>query len=356
MLSQTGGSVQPRDEGARGDERRASVVISTYNRADALRATLDALAKQDVPADDYEVLVVDDGSTDATPAVLESMATPYSLRVFRQPVNSGVSAGRNTGMRAATGAYVIMISDDLIVPPEFVRVHLETHQRYPNSWVVGGFEQLPGLTESPFGRYLDALERSFEDARTGRHLAGPVYEMTMPTARNLSMPRSDLERIGFFDEQFRVTCEDQDLAERARPHGVRYIYNTDLQCIHNDQAATLNRYCRFQQRGARDTVRFCRKYPQVHGNAPVLRANSYIARADGPKLVAVKVAKALLARPPIMRGLESAIRRAERVGVADRALARLYRLAIGLYTFRGVREGLRQVDRSGDPGSARDWA
>lgn len=51
----------------------ASVVICTSDRADALRSTLDALARQDVPASDFEVLVVDDGSTDATAAVLESV-------------------------------------------------------------------------------------------------------------------------------------------------------------------------------------------------------------------------------------------------------------------------------------------
>ena len=198
----------------------ASVVISTHNRAGALAATLDALGDQDVPPTDYEVLVVDDGSSDRTWQLLSATSTPYRLRTFRLPFNQGVSAGRNAGLRAAEGRYVVMISDDLIVPREFIRTHIATLERFPDAWVVGGFRQLGSLSETPFGRFLDRLERDFKQLRLGRRLEPGLYEMTVPTARNLSMPRTDLKRVGLFDERFRVTCEDQDLAQRAR--GVRH--------------------------------------------------------------------------------------------------------------------------------------
>jgi GT2 family glycosyltransferase len=320
----------------------ASIVISTYNRAEALPATLAALAVQDIPPERYEVLVVDDGSTDRTNVVLEAATTPYRLRLFREPVNRGVSAGRNIGLRAAGGRYLIMISDDLLVPPDFIRVHAETHRRFGNAWVVGGFRQLDDLTVTPFGRYLDRLEQSFEGARTGALLEDDLYEMSVPTARNLSLPREHLESIGVFDEQFRVTCEDQDLAERAKLHGVRFIYNGALECIHNDMAADLARYCRFQERGARDTVRFCGKYPEIHGDAAVLRLNEHIGRGDGVPLTARKLLKSLLSLPSVTRGLEAAIATAERRGLPDVVLFRAYSLLIGAYTFRGIRGGLRE--------------
>ena len=279
----------------------ASVVISTYNRADALSATLEALARQDIPVSDYEVLVVDDGSTDATPDVLADAAVPYALRTHRLPVNRGVSAGRNVGLRNARGRYVIMISDDLLVSEDFIRSHVETLTKYPGTWVVGSFTQLDSLAETPFGRYLDDLEQGFQRARLGRRISDNLYEVRAPTARNLSLPRADLDRVGLFDERFRVTCEDQDLAERAADHGIRFIYNASIGAIHNDQAADLERYCRFQQLGARDTVMLCHKYPQVHGGAPVVRANGYISRADGILLATGKLAKQILSAPPRLR-------------------------------------------------------
>jgi GT2 family glycosyltransferase len=326
-----------------GGGMKASVVISTFNRADALEPTLRALADQDLPASDYEVLVVDDGSSDATPQVLAAISVPYRLRLFRLPVNSGVSAGRNVGLREAEGDLVIMLSDDLIVPRDFISAHIGTHARFPNSWVVGGFGQLEELTHTPFGRYLDALERQFDDARMGPRIDGDIFEMDVPTARNLSLHRSDLDRVGLFDEQFRITCEDQDLAHRATQHGIRFIYNGALECVHNDQAADLARYCRFQRRGARDTVRLLRKLPQVHGGAPIARVNGYVSRSDGPALIARKALKRVLSTDCGLALGARAIAIAERLRLPDRWLAVGYRGLIGLHTFRGWREGLREA-------------
>jgi GT2 family glycosyltransferase len=267
--------------------------------------------------------------------------------LFRLSTNQGVSAGRNVGLRNAEGRYVIMLSDDLIVAPEFIRTHVATLERFPDAWVVGGFRQLESLTEGPFGRYLEQLERGFELERTGTRLDHEIYEMTWPTARNLSLPRSDLDRVGLFDEQFRVTCEDQDLAQRAVEHGIRFLYNEAIECIHNDQAADLRRYCRFQQRGARDTVRLIRKYPDVHGNAPISRANGYVRRSDAAGLIARKLAKRLLATRPAVALMDTAIGVGERAQVPDRWLHLGYRAVIGVHTFRGWREGLREVSLTG---------
>jgi FkbM family methyltransferase len=320
----------------------ASVVISTHNRAGALPATLEALGDQDLPPSDYEVLVVDDGSSDTTWQWLSAARTPYRLRPFRLPFNQGVSAGRNVGLRAAEGRYVVMISDDLIVPREFLKTHIATLERFPDSWVVGGFRQLGSLSETPFGRFLDRLERGFAQLRLGRALEPGLYEMTVPTARNLSLPRADLERVGLFDERFRVTCEDQDLAQRAAGCGICFIFNAALECVHNDQSAELSRYARFQQHGARDAARLCMKYPDIHGRSPIALGNGYVRRSDGPRLILRKLVKRVLATPQMSAATEAAVRSGERVPMPDPWRAWGYRVVIGLYMFRGFREGLRE--------------
>lgn len=322
------------------DEILASVIITTYNRCDALVQTLQALAHQTIAPEHYEILVVDDGSTDDTYATVSKMSLPCLLRTFCHPENRGISAGRNLAIRNARGRYLICVSDDLLVPENFLATHIETLERFPGYWVVGGFQQLSSLTDTPFGRYLDQLEKTFEARRKARQLAPNLWEMTWPTARNLSLPRADLQRTGLFDEQFRITCEDQDLTHRARAVGIRFLYNTAITCLHNDQAGDLRRYCRFQRRGAHDTVLFCAKHPTIHGDAPIVRANGYIALWDGPALMCRKLLKLGLARGLLLALIEKLIALAEWARVPESCLRRIYRLLIGLHIFRGWREGL----------------
>jgi GT2 family glycosyltransferase len=323
----------------------ASVVISTYNRATALADTLQALGKQTLPPDQYEIVVVDDGSTDATLEALEAADLPCHLRIYRIPTNRGVSAGRNLAITHAAGEFLVLLSDDMVVPENFVQSHVDTLRQYPGTWVGGSCEQLQSLTTSSFGRYLDQLEQGFEAGRKVSRIGPGIWEMAWPTARNLSLPRADIMKIGLFDERFRVGCEDQDLAQRASSElNVRFLHCAAISAVHNDQQATLSRYCRLQQAGARDTVRLCAKYPAVHGAAPIVRANGYIRIEDGGRLIVKKVVKLALAQPVLTALFERLIAFAESVGTPDAFLYRAYRGIIGVYMFCGWREGLRALE------------
>jgi len=320
----------------------ASVVISTYNRSEALRATLERLDHQDVAPDRYEVIVVDDGCTDTTAAMLAGLKVSYPLRTERLQRNRGVSAGRNAGIRLARGRWLILLSDDMLVAPSFIRLHAETLARHPGTWVGGRFEQLPALRATPFGRYLDGLERGFDAARTGAAADDGLLALRAPSARCLSLPRSDLDRIGLFDERFRVTCEDQDLCQRAAAAEVRFVLNPAIACVHNDASAEISRYCRFQRDGAVDTVRLVRKYPELHGDAAVVSVNGPVMRTDPPRLLAAKLVKRIGSTDAALRATTGLVRALERAAVSDRVLFWTYRKLIGLYTFRGWCIGLRE--------------
>ena len=323
----------------------ASVVITSRERRAALMDTLRALAVQSVPPQVYEVLVVDDGSTDGTYEAAVSLEVPSTLRVLRHERQRGVAAGRNTAIREARGRVLIFLSDDLLVPDGFVAAHLAALERHPGAWVVGGFRQLPSLRETPFGRYLDDLEESFTEARKQAPVGPDVWELSWPTARNLSLPRADFERVGPFDERFRSTCEDQDLAVRARAAGIRFLYDASIDSLHNDQAGDLLRCCRAQRRGTHDTALFCAKHPERHGDSPFARANGPWTARDGVRLGAKKGAKWLLSREPMLRVLDRAVPWLERVRLPEPLLRRAYRGLIGLHTFRGWREGLATLER-----------
>jgi GT2 family glycosyltransferase len=326
---------------------RASVIITTYNRCGALRETLDALGEQTLPPADYEVLVVDNGSSDGTGAWLAEFTPPYGLRSFRFEQNQGIGAARNRAIREAAGEALVLLSDDVLTPSHFLQTHLDTLQQFPGHWVVGHSAQLEALNQSPFGRFLNELEASFPQQWQTEEVAAGIWRTEWPTARNLALPRADLARIGLFDEQFHNACEDQDLAYRAFLElGTRFLYHAQMGCVHNDQAADLGRYCEAQRRGAADTVRFCQKYERwyaEHGPVPLMAANGPMSRGDSPSVLLRKAGKALLAVPPVRAALRLVTRLGERAGLPDPLLARLYRLAIAEAIYWGWRQGLRHA-------------
>ena len=95
-----------------------SVVIPTYNRAPELETCLTALAAQTLSPDQFEVLVIDDGSSDSTSSLLETLSSgnPMDLRYFVQP-NEGPAAARNAGIEQAKGEWIAFTDDDCIPDP-----------------------------------------------------------------------------------------------------------------------------------------------------------------------------------------------------------------------------------------------
>src|SRR2546422_700224 len=104
-----------------------SVVVPTYNQADLLRESLRALVDQTLSEDPYEIVVVDDGSTDQTAAVLQEFGPP--VKVVRFPANRGRSAARNAGIREARAPLIVLVDRDILVRPDFLDRHLRAHRR-----------------------------------------------------------------------------------------------------------------------------------------------------------------------------------------------------------------------------------
>src|SRR5262245_52976703 len=101
------------------DSKEISAIVTTRNRAALLRRALDAFRAQTLPPHRWEVVVVDDGSTDGTADVLRAFAAALPLRAFFQQ-HAGLAAARNHGVLAAWSPIVVLVDDDDLPAPDFL--------------------------------------------------------------------------------------------------------------------------------------------------------------------------------------------------------------------------------------------
>lgn len=324
-----------------------SVVVPTFRRPEVLPETLASLLRQDVPTEQVEVLVVDDGSGDATTeGVARVRAEDPRLQYLSQP-NSGVARARNEGARRARGELLSFNDDDIVVEPDMVRQHLAVRAEYPNALVNGHWEFAPALAaslaETPFGRYRMQTESWVKTAVGMTPLKGNWSAPTGVTACNLGIRRDDFRRLGGFDEAFpHAGCEDQEFSLRAAAAGFSFVYSRDIRLWHNDHRMTLRQFGERQRRGAITAALLAVKHPELAADRPLIRENAPIGRGDGPRLALKKIAKQILAARPSLAVLLGATAAIERAWPRSPLLPRLYWTVYGLYIFRGVREGLRR--------------
>ena len=317
----------------------ATIVIPTYERAATLLQTLDRLSKVDYPKGEWEAFVVDDGSAPETLVIITEWirASGAPVRLLQQP-HRGPAVARNYGAREAAGTALIFLDNDCLVSPDFIDRHLHVLRTNPGCWVVGRIVHPPELRSTPFGRYRDDRWEAFHRS----HPEGQVCETAGMTAASLALPAVDFARLGGFDEGFSIaSCEDWDLARRARTAGVRILYDPCNVAVHNDWAVSLDQFCERQRLYSISDVLLWRKYGEQSPRARLVHENTPMRwTGDPPRLILKKILKRLLATGPGRAAVRLACAVAERVGPDTWWNRRAYELAVGIAIFQGVREGL----------------
>ncbi len=201
--------------------------MPTYERRDSLVRLLDALAAQTHSTGDFEVLVVDDGSTDGTREWLAAARTPYHLRPLAQ-AHRGPGAARNLGVAEAAGSIVVFFDDDVIPEPDAITEHVAAHRTRPDTVVIG--PMLP-----PEGRRRPAWIR-WEEARLleqYRAMLAGEYECTPRQffTANASIERRRFLDAGGFDPAF-ARAEDVELGYRLRDLGSAFAFELRARVTH----------------------------------------------------------------------------------------------------------------------------
>ncbi len=196
-----------------------SVILPTYNRLDRLQRVLAALEKQAFPCDQFEVIVVSDGSTDGTREYMRALKSPLAITFVAQ-ANQGVAVARNTGLGKAAGDLVVFIDDDVVPSPQLIAAHVTSHVD-DRTIVLGPMLTPSDFDMQPWVRWEQSmLMKQYDDMRTGRWT---------PTARqfytgNTSLRRRHVIEAGGFDPKFR-RAEDVELAYRLAERGLRFVFN-----------------------------------------------------------------------------------------------------------------------------------
>lgn len=232
---------------------KLSVVIPTYNRCELLDRLLSQLAAQTVAANEFEIIVADDGSADATKDVVESFGDLLRIKYhFQEDLGFRAALARNTGARMAEAPVLVFVDAGEFVGPDFVAGHLAAHADERHYAVIGyvyGYNPATGVPMSGLHELMDEqppadIVRAYGDDPTFQDVRQEMLEaigfdlgsLAMPWqffwAGNCSVRTADFWAVGGFDENFHGWgLEDLELAYRLFRRGMSFTFTPDAWTI-----------------------------------------------------------------------------------------------------------------------------
>ncbi len=233
-----------------------SIIIVNYKTQKLTLQTLTSVYKAQVPRGKLEVILVDNGSNDDTPAVVRTKFP--QVKVIEAATNLGFAGGNNLGLRRAKGRYQLLLNSDTLVEPETLvkmiefmdahpRVGLSTcrvelasgridpasHRGFPMPWAAltyySGLEKL-----FPKSRLFAQYHQGWKDLKTSHEIDTPVGAFFM-------IRREALRQVGLLDEMFFMYGEDIDLAFRIKQAGWQIMYAPITKITHLKGASGINK-------------------------------------------------------------------------------------------------------------------
>jgi glycosyltransferase involved in cell wall biosynthesis len=304
-----------------------AVVVPTYNRCDALKQCMKHLEEQ--ARKDFEVVIVDDGSTDSTEVWVSDYLkrTPLALRYFRQE-NSGPARARNFAISVIEAPIALLIGDDIFPAPQFTALHMQLHEQRPEASVVGlGLTVLDeeGQQITPFMRWEGTRGAQF---LYGELIAGIKPDWKHFYTSNLSL-KTSLLRIFPFDESFPYAAmEDIEAACRIEAeHGLEMVFLPDAVARHLHPMNFVGA-CRRIEKVGESTAYFDKLWP---GRLP-----------RKPHPMAVRLSSMLTRMPLVMRIVEATANQSLKIACPNR----LMRFVLSHYYDRGYE---RYICRTNNP-------
>ncbi|HXN08727.1 MAG TPA: glycosyltransferase family A protein [Candidatus Acidoferrales bacterium] len=237
-----------------------TVQLCTYNRHALLGPVLDALFHQDLDPNDYEIVLVDDGSTDGTyEEILQHVRPTCGFHLVRQR-NAGLARGRNVGIERARGEIILFMDDDVLATPKLLSTHIRFHREHRRSICRGVAINVESFDNLPPPKY------------SLRNYSGAYFWTT-----NVSVPLALLNEAGRFDERFReYGWEDLELGFRLRRKKIPSLLARDAVVYHFKPTLAPAQFAR-AARQARAQARTARQFLAKHPHWRIALATGLIA-------------------------------------------------------------------------------
>lgn len=219
---------------------KLSVIIPTHNRAEILKTCLAKLARQnDV---EFEVIVVDDGSTDHTEPMVARLRHDYkmanwsNLYYIKQPA-SQQGIARNRGVEKATGELILFMGDDIFALPDFLKAHVRAHQENPqeNVVILGYTTWDPKLLINAYMKFLESSGWQFAYKKLKKGFIEKDLFKYFYTS-NISLKKTFFEKEKFDETFLAYGWEDIELGFRLwKKHQMKVYYEPDAGVFHHHQ-------------------------------------------------------------------------------------------------------------------------
>jgi len=237
---------------------KISVVIPAFNEEDNIEACLRSLHQQTLPQEQFEIILVDNGSTDKTAALARNFETSLPLHILSLQ-RTGISEARNTGAATAKGEILVFLDADCMPKPNWLEDGLALAQ--PNT--IWGAHYLIPLDSTWVGRTW------FQYQATERE--GPVSFLP---AGSLFIAHRDFDNLNGFATHFE-TSEDVELCTRARENGMQVLAYLSLGVFHEGTPRSLGHFYRQNRWHGKHVLRvFIAKLPSTR-NLPLIALTFY---------------------------------------------------------------------------------
>ncbi len=323
----------------------ASVVVSAYNRLEAMKMCLAALLQQTIETDKYEIILVDDCSTDGTKEYLEkNILNEPNIKYVRHQVNQGLASARNSGIMSAKGEYIILLDSDIIPESDFIEKFINYHAQYSDDKIVviGNLSYYKILTDKNNIAYF--AQSRYLGFRTKREMAKIDYANLSPryfAGGIASIPASTVQEVGLFDSTFKYYGgEDTDYGIRLGQHGVRLLFGASVKAYHNDPVF-LQKYKNKRIEAAREGFKIMlKKHPGCYDKTWISFLTPINKRKDPILIIMVKLILRITLNPFNISILEYWLQKTNKYRWLYSSS--LYKFAVMGWTLRGLQEANKE--------------
>ena len=316
-----------------------SVIIPTCNRANLLTRSLGSLTKQSLPRDQFEVVVIDDGSSDRTEDICKDFDKKLNI-IYQRQKNSGIAAAKNMGIFISTGQLLLFFDDDDVADRNLLKEHVKSHTLHPeeNVAVLGYTTWHHSLTMTHVMNFITDIGQflfSYSNLKDGQ-----VLDFTYFWGGRSSCKKSLLARHGIFNQLFRFGSEDIELGYRLFKFGLKVIYNANAKS-YMIRPLTYEQFCQRCIKQGKSQYHFGKLY-----NDPFIKEYCMVERVDEKWKY---VSKSLESRIQRVKDLESILEKHKSLSKKQvQEMGNLYWWTFNALKIKGIIEA-KELDTGTSP-------